>query len=80
VRWVGESEKLLHILFEMARHYAPSTIFFDEIGSFAAIASFLLLHLALNHSHSHTLIRFSLDQMRSAPHAAAMASTRRRGA
>eukprot|EP00605_Chrysophyceae_sp_TOSAG23-4_P002912 GSChrysophyteH1.ASY1.ANO1.3207.1 assembled CDS len=38
-KWVGEGERQLRLLFEQARRYQPSIIFFDEIDGLAPVRS-----------------------------------------
>lgn len=53
-KWVGESEKLVRALFEMARERAPSVIFFDEIDA-------LLSSGASNESSRRLLTQFLIE-------------------
>jgi ATPase family AAA domain-containing protein 2 len=38
-KWVGEAEKQLRLLFDEAKKYQPSIIFFDEIDGLAPVRS-----------------------------------------
>lgn len=38
-KWVGESERQLRLLFEQAKAWQPSIIFFDEIDGLAPVRS-----------------------------------------
>lgn len=55
--YMGESEKKLHELFEMARQNAPTILFFDEVDALAADRA------DLRKSHGRTLINQFLAEM-----------------
>jgi transitional endoplasmic reticulum ATPase len=55
--WMGNSEKKLHEMFELARRQAPCVLFFDEIDALGASRS------DMRHSSSKTLINQFLTEL-----------------
>ena len=55
--WIGNSEKNLHKIFELARDHSPTVLFFDEVDALAADRH------DLRHSAGRTLINQFLAEM-----------------